>query len=357
MRIKTGLGLAVVVLLAGGLGFCGKSYVDNAKKEFAAAEAALPESAISSYFAHINDKDFDGIYKDSMLVSPHINSKENYIAKLQEIYQGVDTSKIEYTGLDNVDGSKDYKLYYDNKFLATLKLIKAADGSWKASTVFAGDLNYVIEVPTGLTITANGVPVTKEYLISEDTVASNFTGMRDTSEAPRVDVYELDNLLGEPEIQVQGESGYGTLTDVLTGHIFVGKTVNNPELEQTMIDDAIICAKWPAQESSLGQVAAISITNSDWYSRVSGVQNQWFTAHGTSSFSNEKAFNIIQQSDDSMVGYVTFDYYASNGEVERTWNGGYQMTFLNVAGTWKIAGMAINNELNPNKVTPLQDKQ
>jgi hypothetical protein len=41
--------------------------------------------------------------------------------------------------------------------------------------------------------------------------------------------------------------------------------------------------------------------------------------------------------------------------VERTWNGGYQMTFLNVGGTWKIAGMAINNELNPNKVTPLQD--
>ena len=44
MRIKTGLGLAVVVLLAGALGFCGKSYVDNAKKEFAEAEAALPSA-------------------------------------------------------------------------------------------------------------------------------------------------------------------------------------------------------------------------------------------------------------------------------------------------------------------------
>ncbi len=355
MRIKTGLGLAVVVLLGVGLGFWGKSYVDNAKKEFAAAEAALPESAISAYFGHINNKDFDGIYEDSMVVSPHINSKEDYIAKLQEIYQGVDTSKIEYTGLDNTDGSTDYKLYYDKKFLATLKLIKAADGSWKASTIFAGDKNYVIEVPAGLSITANGVPIGKEYLVNENTVASNFTGMRDTSEAPKVDVYELDNLLGEPNIEVQGESGYGTLTDVLTGHIFIGKTVNDPELEQTMIDDAIICAKWPAQEAGLGQVAAVSITNSDWYSRVSGVQNTWFTAHGTSRFSNEKAFNIIQQSDDSMVGFVTFDYYASNGDVERTWYGGFQMSFLEVAGTWKIAGMAIDNEMNPNKVTPLQN--
>ena len=356
MRIKTGLGLAVMVLLAGGLGFCGKNYVDNAKKEFAAAEAALPESAISAYFGHIRDNDLDGIYEDSMIVAPHINSKEDYIAKLQEIYQGVDTSQIEYTGLDNVDGSKDYKLYYDKKFLATLKLIKAADGTWKASTIFAGDKNYVIEVPSGLTITANGVEIGDEYLVSSDTVASNFTGLKDTSEAPKVDVYQLENLLGEPKIEVKGESGYGTLKDVLTGHIFIGKTVNDPELEQTMIDDAIICPKWPAQEASLGQVAAISITSSDWYSRVSGVQNQWFTAHGTSSFSNEKAFNIIQQSDDSMVGYVTFDYYASNGEVNRTWYGGYQMTFLNVGGTWKIAGMAIDNELNPNKKTPLQNE-
>ena len=56
-----------------------------------------------------------------------------------------------------------------------------------------------------------------------------------------------------------------------------------------------------------------------------------------------------------MVGYVTFDYYAAGGSYSRTWNCGYQMTFMNVNGTWKIAGMAIDNELNPNKVTPLQD--
>ncbi len=355
MRIKTGIGIAVIAILAAGMGFCGKVRIDNAKKEFADAEAALPESAISAYFAQIRDGNLDGIYEDSMIVSPHINSKEDYIAKLQDIYNGVDVSKIEYTSLENTDGSTDYKLYYNKEFLATLKLIKAADGSWKASTIFSGDLSYVIEVPTGLSISANGVPLTSEYLVSENTVASNFSGMNDTSEAPKVDTYQLDNLLGTPVIEVQGESGYSTLTDVLTGHILVGKTATDSTLAQTMIDDAQICAQFPAQEASLNQVAAISITNSDWYERVSGVQNQWFTAHNTSSFSNQNAFNIIQQSEDSMVGYVTFDYYASNGEVSRTWNGGYQMTFLNVGGTWKIAGMAVNNELNPNKVTPLQD--
>ena len=355
MRIKTWLGLLIVVALAGGLAFFGKTQLDEAKKEFAAAEADMPESAISNYFNHIRAGDFDGIYEDSMIVSPHINSKADYIAKLQEIYEGVDTSQIEYAGLDNTDGSKDYKLYYDRKYLATLKLIRSADGRWLASTIFSGDKNYTIEVPTGLSITANGSPIGKQYMTEEAVVATNFTGLKDTSQAPLVDVYVLENLLGEPELAVAGESGYGTLTDVLTGRILMGKTVNDQDLADTMIKDAEICAKFPAQEASLGQVGAISVTNSDWYKRVSGVQNQWFTAHGTSSFSNQNAFNIIQQSDDTMVGFVTFDYYASNGEVSRTWNGGYQMSFLNVGGTWKIAGMAINNEMNPNKKTPLQE--
>ena len=92
----------------------------------------VPESAISNYFNHIRAGDFDGIYEDSMVVSPHINSKADYIAKLEEIYKDVNTSDIEYAGLDNTDGSKDYKLYYNKKYLATLKLIRSADGRWLA---------------------------------------------------------------------------------------------------------------------------------------------------------------------------------------------------------------------------------
>ncbi len=355
MRIKTWVGLLIIALLAGGLAFFGKTQIDSAKKEFAAAEADMPESAISNYFKHIRENDYDGIYEDSMVVSPHINSKADYIAKLEEIYKDVNLNEIEYAGLDNTDGSKDYKLYYNKRYLATLKLIRSSDGRWLASTIFSGDKSYTIEVPTGLSITANGSPIGKEYMTEEAVVASNFTGLNDTTPAPKVDIYVLENLLGEPTIEVAGQTGYGSLTDVLTGHILIGKEATDPSLATTMIEDAEICAKWPAQEASLGQVGAISITSSDWYKRVSGVQNQWFTAHGTSSFSNQKAFNIIQQSEDSMVGFVTFDYYASNGEVSRTWYGGYQMSFLNVGGTWKIAGMAIDNEKNPSKHIPLQD--
>ena len=336
------LGLLVVAGIGGGF-----IAVSNAKRTYANIEKDMPESAISNYFQQIKQADFDGIYEDSLVVAPHLNSKEAYIGKLEEIYDGVDTNSIAFTASE--DEPNTYFLSVDKKYLATLKLLKADDGRWLASTIFSGNNNYVIEVPTGLKINVNGLDIGEEYMVEEDVVAENFKGMDNPVGAPHVDRYELNNLLSEPTIEVVGKSGYGTLKDVVSGTIYVGETTNDKTLEDTFINDIIICAKYPAQESGLGSVAAVSVTNSDWYNRIRTLQNNWFTSHGTSRFFNEQAFNIIKQSEDSMVGYVTFDYYASNGEVDRTWNSGFQLSFVKQNGVWKIAGMGVDSTLNPAK--------
>ena len=49
---------------------------------------------------------------------------------------------------------------------------------------------------------------------------------------------------------------------------------------------------------------------------------------------------------------MVFDYFADNGEVHRTWHIGYQMTMVNTPQGWKVGGMEINNELNPNQIQP-----
>lgn len=344
------IGIIVLLVLAIVSLFLGNRYVNNAREAFLAEEADLPESAISTYLEQVRNKDFDGIYEDSLIVAPHINSKEDYIAKLEEIYGDADISKIEFAPTEDSDTTKKYALVYQGKYLATLELLRSADGRWLSSTLFTGDNNYVVEVPTGLEITVNGIAIGNEYKTYEDIVATNFTGLQDTSAAPRVDRYELNNLLGKPTIEVVGQSGYGTLTDVITNTILVGRTSDDASIRDAMITNSKICAQFPAREAGLNSVAGVVITNSDFYNRVRTLQNDWFTAHGTSYFSNENAFNIIQQSDNTAVGYFTFDYYATNGEVERTWNAGYQVSLMNVNGSWKIADMGIDSRLNPNKV-------
>ena len=43
---------------------------------------------------------------------------------------------------------------------------------------------------------------------------------------------------------------------------------------------------------------------------------------------------------------LPLDYYATNGEVERTWYCGYQVSLINLDGSWKIAQMTVDQELN-----------
>ncbi len=341
------VGLILILLVL--IGCVGGSFVflNNARKEFAEEEAAMPESAISEYFARLKAGDYSGVYEDSQLIAPHLNGREEYIAKLQEIYKDADLSAIEFYNVDTVDGVEVYDLYSNGKYLASLKLLQAADGSYHASTEFSGNNSYTIEVPTGYKIMVNGIEMTEDNMIRYNETATNFKGMKDQSTAPKVDTYLLENLLGEPKIEMMGDGEYTTLKDVVTGTIYVGESVTDPEVLNTLVNYATTCAKLPAQEATLGQVAGISVTASDWYDRISTMQNAWFTAHGTSNFSNQKAFNVIAQSEDSVVGYVTFEYFADNGEVHRTWHSGYQVSLVRQNGVWKIAGMGIDSELNP----------
>ena len=341
-KVKMSLSIIILlVTLAIGCAFCFVS-LQNAKKEFAEEEKKLPESAITLYLEKIQNKDFDGLYEDSLAVSKHLNSKESYIAEMERIYGDVKASDIEFASIN----TNEYQLASKGKYLATVQLQQASDGSYLASTLFSGDNNYVLEVPTGLIPVVNGIQLDKSYMSESNVVASNFAGVENNSSAVKVDKYKLDNLLSYPEsISIASDASYIAIQDAISNTIFVGKP--NNDLAETFKNYAITCAKFPAKEGSLGEVAAISVRSSDWYKRISGLQNNWFTTHSISNFSNVNAFDIISQTEDTAVGHLSFDYYASNGDVDRTWHGGYQMTLINESGTWKIAGFGINIDLNP----------
>lgn len=352
-KISLGVSLGIIAAVAAVCAGAGYLHIQNLRQTYAEAEAAMPESAISRYLQQIQSGDLDGIYEDSMIVEPHLNGKEEYIAALEEIYAGVDIADITYVkSEESTEDNLLYQLVTDNTLLATVHLIKDSDGQWLASTIFSGDNDYTIEVPTGLTLTINGNAIDDTYCTEAGVTASNFEGLTDQSEAPIVNVYQINNLLAEPEIGIEGQSGYTTLKDVVSGTLYVGKSSTDTDLADTMLYDIETAARFPAQEVSLGAVAAVMVTGSDCYSRISTLQNTWFTSHSTSYFSNEKAYNIIQQSDNTAVGYVTYDYYASNGSVDRTWHAGFQVSLIESGGTWKIAGLGTDSTLNENQTIP-----
>lgn len=344
--IKASAGITILVLV---LLICigtATAFVLFTKTNLAKQEAKLPESAISLYLKQIKNNDFNGIYENSLLIDPHLNSKEDYDQAIKNIYDGVSLDKLIYQEEKSASDDLLYGLYDGNVKVAVIKLVKGTDGKWLASTVFQGDHSSIVEAPAGVTFKVNGVEVTNDYISNKNVTATNFSGLDDQSDAPKVVRYELNNLISEPVITTDN-SGYTTIKDALSNTYFIGKETTDSDLEDTIINAGKTVARYPTKDGTLGAIGAITITGSDFYDRIKTMDNQWYAAHGTSQFSNEEVLSIVQQVENSMIANVIFDYYIASGSTSKEYHIGYQISFLNVRGTWKIAGFAIDNEMNP----------
>ena len=335
------------IAAAASVAVCAASFgIFGRQAAVSAAEEDDPAALIQNYAERVVNGEFDDVYNESFSVQLHLNPQDKYVEALKEIYG--DISELQYKKKTEDAETKTYALYDQGVHISDLMMRKQADGTWACATVFPEQKDYIIEVPAGLTVTANGTELGEHYRIEASVPASNYKGMSDTSTAPLVDRYRVATLLDIPNIS--SASGELTVMKDVTGNtLYVGvDSTDNKELKDLIIQYAVTCAKFPAKEGGVGNVASISVTNSEWYSRVSGVQNNWFTNHSTSRFSNEDVLKIVRQGENGVIANVVFDYYATNGDVERTWYCGYQMTLINQNGLWKIAGMGIDSTMNPN---------
>ena len=327
--------LLIVLALCVGSSFF---ILNNQKSTLSKAEANLPESAISTYFKQIKNNDFDGIFNDSLIIEPHLNSKESYIEALKNIYKDLDVEKLGFIK----DGTQEdmYQIVDGNKLVSNLKLIKSNEGKYLASTIFTGDNNYTVQEPLGLTLLVNGNELDDKYITQKEVIANNFSGLTNKDNAPIVNTYQINNLISEPEISIK-ESGYGITKDVLNNYYYVGKLPTDNDYKTVFENAAKAVAKYPTKDGGLGAIPYI--TGSDFYNRIKTLDNQWYAPHGTASFSNVEVKDVVMQSDGTMIGNITMDYYIASSSASKNYHIGYQITFLNN----KIAGFAIDNDLNP----------
>lgn len=304
---------------------------------------------------NITSNQLGTLYEDTQNKYPSLDSKESYEQAIQSLFSNKSVEEIQMNITSFSENETQYQLHYNEEYLGTLTTTLQEDGSYKACLPIQGEESYQFEIPTGASVTVNGKTIGKEYILQENIPASNFFQFADQTTVPHVDVYELSNLLGTPQLTINGNDSFELLQDSITKRYLVGETCSDENLKSIMIQDAQRLAAYPARDIGLGAVTEIALTSSDWYQKYITLQNNWFTAHGVSNFSNQDVIKLIQQSDDTAVGYVVFDYYADNGEVNRTWHIGYQMTMVKTAQGWKVGGIEINNELNPNHINPEEE--
>lgn len=338
----------LLLLLLGGISFfVSKMYFDNLTKDFGSIEEGLQEKVAQDVYKRILERDFTGIFEETEKEYPGFYDEEVYLEKLNQILEEADPSKLSYKQLN----SNQYGIYEDNTLLFRFDLNKEAD-TYKVAIPMRGQDRITLEVPVGMNVQVGSETLGSSNLIEENVEASNFLSTTLQDEIVMVNVYELDNCLGIPTLKDVSGNELSAVQDAITGHYLVGQKVEDSSLDNRFIECAKQLALYPAQDTSLANVQNVSITSSLWYQRYQTLQNYWFTPHDVYRFSNEEVLHKAKQSDDTIVAEVIFDYYAENDEVNRTWYIGYQMTFLEVDGEWKVLDIEINNELNPRQIKP-----
>ena len=333
----------LMVLVTAAVLIIGRVLLKNKEEEFASHEDEMPEVQINAVMEKIRTGDYGEIYQTTQSIAPTMDSEEAYIARLTEILNTGDPANIRAETVSLDENERVYQLVNGDTLLGTLTLIREGD-AWKPAFPIKGNKSYRIEVPAGLSLTSGGVQVGAENLLESGKEAANFFQVTDSSVIPSVDIYEFSGLLGEPALNT--EEGYGMIQDVLSGDWLMGKIVTDESLQRYMIDAAELIAMYPAQDTALANVAAVSDTSSSWYQKYVTLQNYWFTAHSVKEFSNE-TIKAVAQSDDTIVAQIAFDYFMDNGEVNRTWHCGYQLTFRRSGDKYLVCGTELNSMLNP----------
>lgn len=335
----------------------GAVYVNSQKKTFTAMEQgdstslSQPGDAVTALLKQIQNQDYTGLYDSAQHTDPSMDSESAYDTALADHFSGVDMDSVLYYPVDTESEIKTYSLSSGDTALGIVK-VYSTDSGYQACMPLTGTKSYTIEVPAGSSIQSNGVAISSDKLVQSNTAASNFNDVYDTSIIPSVDTYQLDGLLGYPSLSDANGNVYSLVEDVISGNLLAGTAVTDDSIKDLIITDGETLAAYPARDTSLSAVTAISFTNALWYQRYITLQNTWFSDHETSSFSNAQVLDICQQSDTTIVAHVSFDYYAKNTSenLERTWNIGYQLTFVKSGDTWLVCNTAIDNELNPASV-------
>lgn len=337
----------LLMVVMGIVSFFGtRFYFNNQLKEIETIENTMQEKIALDTFERIKKKDFSGIYEETIKEYPGYYNEEVYLEKLTNIIEEASNNLSMKQLEDN-----EYGIYDGNELLLRYHLRKEGDTTF-VSIPMRGQETITLEVPVGMNVMVNGKNLDSSSLVERNVEASNFLSTSLQEEIVMVDVYELDGCVGIPTLYDEKGNELAYVKDAITNHYLVGEKVEDNKIKERMIECGKQLALYPAQDTTLANVQEVSVVSSLWYQRYATLQNYWFTPHETYKFSNEEVLHMARQSEDTIVAEVIFDYYAENEEVSRTWYIGYQMTFLEVDGEWKVLDIEINNELNPRQIQP-----
>ncbi|MEG0240188.1 hypothetical protein [Anaerorhabdus sp.] len=308
-------------------------------------ESTTPNGALIHYIDLLEKKQYNEIYDESKKVYAQYNEKETYVDYLKSFYGDLDLSKATFEKQNyNSTEFEYYDMLIDGSSIATIEIKKDADkNKWNARTL-TNVHSYKIDTPTtDLQMVVNDNLIGSDRIVAKDTPSVAYANLKDQEQAPLITQYFIDNLIGDPNIDVQN-SDYVLVKDAILDQYYAGPVLDAEtlsEYEELIKTVATTYCMYITEDATFNSLRKLMYTKTEFYDAIRSFNNAYFSAHDRIEFENMNVFDVVEISEDGFIGSVSFDYIVYIGERSQTYSSTYQLTFLKVNGKWLLSNLVI----------------
>lgn len=200
-----------------------------------------------------------------------------------------------------------------------------------------------IRAPSHASVTVNGTTLTDEYQTGDATVSQQFPILRDSSRMPTETVYQIDGLILEPQLALEGktEADYHLARSKDTAEFTMLPTTSvRQQYEALALETAQVYAKFISHDAQFTDLEKYLYKDTDFYSAIRSFSNKWYSSHTGVRFEDLTVNNTVEYSPDHFSSEVSFDYVVYRGNAAKPsqeWHypTKYRLYFLRTNDNWK----------------------
>lgn len=319
-------------------------------------EESRPSVAMDKIMSDFNAENVDKLLNSAELTTNEFETIDIVAGFLKSQLEGKETSYRKSNG-EYSENTPVYIIYAGDAPLAKVELTKSGKNffkftKWQLGGICPYDVSpkttsktVNVTVPSGSTISLNGVSVDAEYIKNDNITFEPCKNIGEFVEVPTMTEYEVTGLLCEPDIAVE----YNNTTLVLSGENGV-YTCSYPEdtalLEaqrDTIINTAETYGKYIINRGSLAGLKKLMVGRAETY--ISDIPAVWAFLSGkqyTYEFKNESITNFKKYSDNCFSCDMYYDLYVNWGYGDKTYETSMTYVYVLIDGKWYVADFIIN---------------
>lgn len=249
-----------------------------------------------------------------------------------------------------------YVVMADEEPFAVVRLKKKAETAdyglplWETDSIELLPMptkEYTLLVPSTVTVTVNGLPVTEETMEESGIRGTAEEYLETYTQIPSCNRYHLGQFYGEPVLYGINEAGEPVdIAYNADEHCFEADFGGNQELQASVEDYVIqVVADYAMYVSNDAEYSALDKyfpTNSRLLNGIKETQRKWFDYHLKPEIKNQEITEFIAYSQDAFSAQVYLEQhmyvpFSKKTEIVTT---DMHFYFVKIDGEWKVSGIA-----------------